>query len=37
MKITIYYTDMDDLRASMNEYEAFVSEPYPVRSTVEVK
>lgn len=37
VKVTIYHADMDDLRASMDEYEAFVLEPYPARSTVEVQ
>lgn len=37
VKVTIYHADMDDLQSSMDEYEAFVSEPYPARSTVEVE
>ncbi len=36
VKVTIFLTDLGDLRAMNEVYSGFVSEPYPARSTVEV-
>tara|TARA_R110002110_G_scaffold415612_7_gene652257 strand:+ start:66251 stop:66640 length:390 start_codon:yes stop_codon:yes gene_type:complete len=36
VKVTIFMTDIDDLRAMNEVYSSYVKEPYPARSTVGV-
>lgn len=36
VRVTIFLTDLSDLRAMNEVYSSYVSEPYPARSTVEV-
>ena len=36
VKVTIFLTDLADLRAMNEVYSGYVREPYPARSTVEV-
>lgn len=36
VRVTIFLTDLDDLRAMNEVYSSYVSEPYPARSTVGV-
>lgn len=36
VRVTIFLTDLSDLRAMNEVYASYVSEPYPARSTVEV-
>ena len=36
VKVTIFLTDLGDLRAMNDVYSSYVSEPYPARSTVGV-
>jgi 2-iminobutanoate/2-iminopropanoate deaminase len=36
VKATVFVEDMDDIGAVNEEYEVFITEPYPARSAVEV-
>jgi 2-iminobutanoate/2-iminopropanoate deaminase len=36
VRVTIFLTDLSDLRAMNEVYSSYVTEPYPARSTIEV-